>query len=100
MEEGEVVLEQTIEKKITPPSKYKVIIFNDNETPFDWVVAVLIKVFNYNQADAQEKASVIDMSGSGVAGVYTFEIADQKAAEGITVSRSNGFPLELKVEKE
>lgn len=99
MDDTEVVLDQKIEKKIKLPSKYKVIFINDNETPYDWVVALLVKVFNYTQNDAEEMATFIDMNGFGVVGVYTFEIADQKTSEGISLSRSNGFPLEIKIEK-
>lgn len=99
MEECEVELEQTIKKKVMSPSKYKVIFIDDSETPYEWVVALLMKVFNYSQDNANQKASEIDMGGSGVVGVYTFEIADQKASEGIALSRSNGFPLDIKIEK-
>jgi ATP-dependent Clp protease adaptor protein ClpS len=38
--------------------------------------------------------------GSGIAGVYTFEIAEVKAVEATTLARSSGFPLQVKMEEE
>jgi ATP-dependent Clp protease adaptor protein ClpS len=39
-------------------------------------------------------------SGSAIAGVYSFEIAEAKAVEATTVARANGFPLQIKLEEE
>ena len=39
-------------------------------------------------------------TGSGIAGIYSFEIAESKAAESTQLARSNGFPLQLKLEEE
>ena len=38
--------------------------------------------------------------GSAVVGIYTFEIAEQKSVEAMTLSRNNGFPLQLNLEEE
>lgn len=96
----DVVLDQRIKTKIKEPSRYRVIIFDDDDTPFNWVVNLLQVVFNYTEPAANEMAAEVDKNGLGVVGIYTYEIAEQKSAEAITLSRSNGFPLDLKVEKE
>lgn len=99
MDECEVVLDQKIETTAKVPSKYKVIFINDSETPFEWVVVLLVRIFNYSSNKAEEMANLVDMQGFGVVGIYTFEIAEQKASEGVSLSRSNGYPLEIKIEK-
>lgn len=97
---AEIVLDQKIEKKAKKPDNYKVIIYNDDETPYEWVVALLIKIFNYSNEAAHELSNEIDMVGEGIAGVYSYEIAEQKTTEAIALSRANGYPLEINIEKD
>ena len=42
----------------------------------------------------------IHHEGKAVAGIYAFEIAEQKIADATNLARSNGFPLVLKAEAE
>jgi ATP-dependent Clp protease adapter protein ClpS len=42
----------------------------------------------------------IHNEGSSVVGVYSYEIAETKAIETVNLSRSNGFQLQVKMEKE
>ena len=42
----------------------------------------------------------IHEEGSAVVGIYTYEVAEQRALEATTLSRDNGFPLQLKLEQE
>lgn len=95
----EVELDQKIKIDVKEPDRYKVIIYDDDTTPLDWVTTLLVKVFNYSQDDALELAFIVDMEGVGIVGVYTYEIAEQKTSEAIELSKTNGFQLELKVEK-
>ena len=39
-------------------------------------------------------------TGSGIAGVYSFEIAEAKAVESTNLARTNGHPLQIKMEEE
>ncbi len=97
---------QTIEKKKVSnkvpkePGKYKVIVCNDDVTPVEFVVAMLIQVFKHAQSGALELTMKIHNEGKAVAGIYTFEIAEQKIADGTNLARANGFPLILKAEAE
>ena len=97
---------QIIEKKKTntrlpkEPGKFKVIVCNDNVTPMDFVVAMFIQVFKHSQSNALELTLKIHNEGSAVAGIYRYEIAEQKIADATNLARSNGFPLVLKAEEE
>jgi ATP-dependent Clp protease adaptor protein ClpS len=86
--------------QISPPSLYKVLFLNDDVTPMDHVIALLIQIFGHDIKTATEVTLEIHNSGSGVAGVYNFEIAEQKALEATEISRSNSFPLRIRVERE
>lgn len=97
---------QVIEKKKTTtripkePGKFKVIVCNDNVTPVDFVVAMLMQIFKHPQQGAIALTMKIHNEGSAVAGIYAFEIAEQKIADATNLARANGFPLILKAEAE
>lgn len=96
----------TLEKKkqttrqLKEPNKFKVVVCNDDVTTMEFVVAMLMTVFRYDQEDAIELTSKIHHKGSAVAGVYSFEIAEQKALDGTNMARLNNYPLIIKVEPE
>jgi ATP-dependent Clp protease adaptor protein ClpS len=87
-------------KETTPPPKYKVIVCNDDVTPVDFVVAMLISVFKHSQDTALEITLKIHHTGSGVAGLYSYEIAEQKTIDATNLARSHGWPLIIKSEPE
>jgi ATP-dependent Clp protease adaptor protein ClpS len=82
------------------PSKYKVVICNDDVTPVDFVIAMLVKVFNFNIDAAIKLTLQVHETGSAVAGIYPYEVAEQKAIDGIEMARANEFPLVIKTEPE
>jgi len=96
----DVEIDEKIKIKVTEPDMYKVIFLNDNATPMDFVIEILTSVFRHSPETARDITMDIHESGSSVAGIYTYEIAEQKAVEATTLSRSHGFPLQIKVEKE
>ena len=95
----EVKLDEKIEKVIHNPGKYHVIFLNDNQTPMEFVVEMLTQIFKHSQDTAQKITLDIHENGSGIAGTFTFEIAEQKANETVTLARGNGFPLNIKIEQ-
>jgi ATP-dependent Clp protease adaptor protein ClpS len=86
--------------KIKEPSKYKVIVCNDDVTPVEFVVTMLVTVFRHNEKSALELTLSIHNTGSAVAGVYSFEVAEQKSIDSTNLARANGYPLIIKVEPE
>jgi ATP-dependent Clp protease adaptor protein ClpS len=82
------------------PKKYKVILFNDNYTPMDFVVALLVEIFKKTVDEATQITMKVHNEGKGIAGIYYYEIAEQKVAEATIVSQSNNFPLKLGIEEE
>jgi ATP-dependent Clp protease adaptor protein ClpS len=95
-----ISIDEKIVKEIQEPPKFKVIFLNDNTTPVEWVVEVLTSIFKHTQETAEKITLTIHEEGSGVAGVYTYEIAEQKMTEATTASRNSGFPLQIRVDKE
>jgi ATP-dependent Clp protease adaptor protein ClpS len=91
-----VTVDKATDKGLKEPSKYKVILFNDNHTTMEFVVLLLITVFRHTQASAVELTHRIHYEGKAVAGIYSFEIAEQKAIDATKMSRANNFPLVIK----
>jgi len=96
----EVKIDEKIEENISEPSKYKVVFLNDNQTPMEWVVGLLVTIFKHSENTANEIMLTIHNEGSAVVGIYTYEIAEQKSLESTNLSRGHGFPLQIKIEKE
>lgn len=82
------------------PGKYKVVVCNDDVTPMDFVVAMLVAVFRHNQKSALELTLKIHNAGSATAGIYSYEVAEQKGIDATNLARANGHPLIIKVEPE
>lgn len=86
--------------EVRPPSLWKVIFLNDDKTPMEFVIELLTTIFRHNQQSAEDLTLEIHNTGAAVVGVYSYEIAEQKGLEATQVSRSNGFPLQIQVERE
>ena len=91
---------ETVDTVILEPSKYKVIVYNDNSTPVDFVIVMLMSIFHHSQEVSEEITLKVHNEGFGVAGIYTYEIAEQKVVESTALARKNGFPLVIKAEAE
>ena len=85
---------------IKKPNLYKVIFNNDDATPAEFVKDVLKAIFHHNDERAENITAEIHAHGKGIAGIYTFEVAEQKHQESIYVARTNGHPLNINLESE
>jgi len=89
-----------VTRKLKEPSKYKVVVMNDNYTPVEFVIALLVKVFSVGTESAIKLTYQIHEQGSAAVGIYSYEIAEQKVAEATELSRLNGHPLVTKAVQE
>ena len=94
----DVVLDEKITLETQEPKMHKVIFLNDSSTPMEFVIDILIKIFKHTEETARTLMLKIHDEGSGIVGVYTFEIAEQKATETVNTARQHGFGLQVKVE--
>ena len=95
----EVKDKTTSEIDIKKPNRYQVILYNDDKTPMEFVIELLKNVFSKTQQQAEDITMSVHKDGKGVAGIYYYEVAEQKVHESILVSRSAGFPLTLDIEE-
>ena len=79
--------------RLEEPGLWQVVFLDDDYTPMDFVVAVLKQLFGKDQLEAQDITLAVHENGAAVAGVYTKEIAAQKAFDTCRVAQINGHPL-------
>jgi ATP-dependent Clp protease adaptor protein ClpS len=100
MSDTDVLIDEKIEQIVSTPDRYKVVFLNDDITPMDFVIDVLVGIFKHSKDTAKNLTMQIHQEGSAIVGIYTFELAEQKSIEATALSRSHGFPLQIRVEKE
>ena len=96
----DVIIDEKIKINVKEPKRYKVVMLNDDFTPMDFVISVLMRFFKHSENTATVLTTQIHEEGSGIAGIYSYEIAERKALETTKESQQNGFPLRLKLEEE
>ena len=91
--------ETVISEKFKEPDNYKVILLNDDFTPMDFVVFIIMTIFDKPQKEAEALTLKIHKTGRSVVGVYVYDIAATKCLQVLTAAKNNDFPLQCKVEK-
>ena len=86
--------------KVKRPAFYKVVILNDDFTPMDFVVHVLMKFFKYTDAEAQTLMLQVHQQGSAIAGVYTLEVAETKVYLVNDYAKKHKHPLKSVIERQ
>jgi ATP-dependent Clp protease adaptor protein ClpS len=86
--------------KVARPPRYKVVLYNDDYTPMEFVVAILENVFGKGPSAATQIMLQIHNAGLGVAGVFVLEVAETKVVTVHRLAEQQGYPLRSGVEKE
>ncbi|MBN1836508.1 MAG: ATP-dependent Clp protease adapter ClpS [Spirochaetales bacterium] len=89
---------EEVEKDLEEPDMYRVVLHNDDYTTKEFVVEVLQAVFHKPAIEATRIMLDVHKKGRGVVGVYTWDIAQTKAAQVHQLAREREFPLKCTVE--
>ena len=95
---GTVLKERPAEPKLKRPPMYKVIMLNDDYTPMEFVVDVLMKFFHMDQEKAWQVMYAVHTTGSAVVGIFPRDIAETKSEQVNAYAQENQFPLRSTVE--
>jgi len=96
--DGDVMTES--DTRLEKPPLYKVILHNDDFTTMEFVVFVLTHVFLRDEAESFAIMLKVHHEGIGIAGVYSFEVANMKAEKAMNLARAQEYPLLCTVEEE
>lgn len=92
-------VEEKQKTKLKMPSKYKVVMHNDDFTTMEFVVEVLTRIFNKKLEEANKIMLDVHKAGKGIAGIYSYDIAMTKAKTAMGWAKEEGFPFKLTVEE-
>jgi ATP-dependent Clp protease adaptor protein ClpS len=87
------------EVDLKEPSMYKVLLHNDDYTPMDFVVEILMIVFNKSPEIATAVMMNVHRQGIGICGVYTYDVAETKVNTVHVSAQEQGFPLRCSMEE-
>ena len=90
---------EAVKKKIQPPPMYKVILNNDDYTPMDFVVEVIVRFFNVDAEKANQIMLTVHYHGKAVCGIYSAEIAETKVMQVNQYARKHQHPLMCTMEQ-
>ena len=82
------------------PARFRVLMHNDDYTTMEFVVQVLQEVFHKSATEANQVMLNIHFKGTGICGLYPFDIAETKVSRVHVVAREAGFPLRCSLEGE
>lgn len=91
------LLEKT-DMKLKEPKKYKVVMYNDDFTPMDVVVNILLEVFHKNYEEAVTIMMTVHKGNKAIVGVYSYDIAKTRAVKAVKIARELGYPFRAEVE--
>jgi ATP-dependent Clp protease adaptor protein ClpS len=89
-----------VRRKVKRPARFRVLLYNDDYTTMEFVVEILVTLFRHTPARAAQIMLHVHERGHGVAGVYTFEIAEAKVLDVHEHARNAGHPLRAGLEEE
>lgn len=87
------------EEKLQVPKRYTVMFHNDSFTTMEFVVWVVMEVFQASHDDAYRFMLRVHQSGLGAIGNFSYDIARSKADRVMAFAREQGFPLLCTVEE-
>ena len=97
--ENDAVGSSTGFDEILPPPECKVLFYNDDFTTKDFVVDVLVNIFNKPHKEAEGLMETVHQTGSAVVGSYTYDIAISRTNTTKNLARRNGYPLRVEIEQ-
>ena len=97
--DSETIVDASSRTSIEPPKRYYVVMHNDDQTPIDFVVKVLVELYRHESQTAADLANKIHVDEKAIVGMFNLEIAEQKVEETHGASRAHGYPLTVTLEQ-
>ena len=84
---------------LQPPKLFRVVLLNDDYTPMDFVVWILMKVFYKNETESTSIMLDTHNLGRGIVGIYPHDIARTKVFQTLTLAEQHEHPLQCIMER-
>ena len=96
----QAIFKEEVENKVKLPKKYKVVMYNDDYTPMEIVVLILVEIFDKLVEEAITLTLFIHQSGKSVVGTYPYDIANTKLSQTQKIVNEEGVPLKMELIEE
>jgi ATP-dependent Clp protease adaptor protein ClpS len=90
---------QEAKPKLKKPPLYKVLLINDDFTPMDFVVNILMGFFSMPEEKATQIMLHVHTRGVGICGVFSKDVAETKVQIVNDYARENHHPLLCSMEE-
>src|SRR5687767_7187274 len=97
--QSEGAVQERVDQAPREPALYNVILLNDDYTTMEFVMEILEALFQKSPAEAYRIMMHVHRNGRGLAGVYTYEVAETKAEQVASLAKAAGFPLRATIEE-
>ncbi len=88
------------EDEVQEPKQYRVVMLNDDFTTMEFVVKVLIELFQKDPMTAESIMMDVHKKGRGIVGTYPYDIARTRTDQALARARAEGYPFQMEVEEE
>ncbi|MCG8452177.1 MAG: ATP-dependent Clp protease adaptor ClpS [Spirochaetales bacterium] len=95
--EGNVL--EDVRNEVKEPDMWKVSLLNDDYTPRDFVVEILVSIFRKAPVEATRIMLEVHNTGRGMVGLYPYDIGRTKVSQVTMLAREREFPLKTVLEK-
>jgi ATP-dependent Clp protease adaptor protein ClpS len=85
--------------RLRQPKMYRVILHNDHYTTMEFVIEILVQIFHKPAREASHIMLDVHRRGSGVCGVYSYDVARTKVSQVLALARRQEFPLRCTIEE-
>ena len=96
---SEGAVKERVDQAPREPALYNVILLNDDYTTMEFVMEILEVLFQKSPVEAYRIMMHVHRNGRGLAGVYTYEVAETKAEQVGSLAKDAGFPLRATLEE-
>jgi len=93
-DQGEQTVLERKTQRVAPPQRYQVVMLNDDYTPMEFVVEVIVEFFGKTRESATQIMLDIHEKGRGICGIYAKDIAQTKADQVVGAAQHAGHPLQ------
>jgi ATP-dependent Clp protease adaptor protein ClpS len=96
---GDPTVKERVKPKVKPPPMYRVVLVNDDFTPREFVILILVSVFQKDRGEARRIMLTAHQGGKSVVGVYTYDVANSRVERARRQAGEAGYPLVLYTEE-
>ena len=90
---------ERVKDKTTEPKQYNVIMLNDDFTTMEFVVSVLIEIFQKDEVTANQLMMFVHKNGRAVVGAYPYDVALSKTNKALDRAKAEGYPFRMTIEE-